>query len=70
MGRISTHRVDVFFKRLLDVNERALPRAVAEMLQGGNHDGIIAFLYHLKPSEFAVHFPPMSNMVNDDAVGH
>ena len=67
--RVPAHGMDVVLKLLLNVNERTLPRAITIVLQGRDHDRLIAFLCHLQPSQFAVHVAPMPNMLNDNAFG-
>src|SRR5262245_24560707 len=40
MHRPASQRVKVLIKRLLDMNQSTLPRAVTVMLQGGDHNEI------------------------------
>lgn len=51
----ATQRVDVLSKRLLHVNQRALARAVAVVLQGGDYDGVVRVVTGHGPTFFPTH---------------
>ena len=45
MRCIAAHGKNILIKYLLDMNQRALARAIAPVLEGGKHDGIGSFVH-------------------------